>query len=286
MKPARFAYHAPRDREALFEHLRQHGDEVRILAGGQSLVPAMNVRLARPDVLIDINRIGDLDFAREEGGALRIGALARHARFERLTGDGPLERLLGKVAPFIAHAPIRSRGTFLGSLAHADPAAEWCTIASVLDAVMICARHDRERRIPALDFFQGIFTTALEADEALIEARLPVLDESWTSGFAEFSRRRGDFAIAMAAVLIRLEGGVIREARIALGGVADRPLRRIEAERALIDEPPSFALVDEAARLAADRLEPMSDLHASADYRRDLAEVMARRALKEALDPP
>ncbi len=283
MKPARFNYHAPRSREELFHLLENYGDDARILAGGQSLVPAMNFRLARPDVLIDINRIKDLDYIAQDDGALCIGALARHARFEEPSGDGLLDRWLGEVVRYIAHTPIRTRGTFLGSLAHADPAAEWCTIMSALDAEVVCARQGSERRLRAQDFFRGIFTTGLEDDELLLEARLPHLDETWSAGFAEFSRRAGDFAIAMAAVLIRREGDRIAEARITLGGVADRPLRRMAAEKVMIDQQPNEELIEEAAALSIDDLDPMSDIHASSDYRRDLAQVMTRRALKQAL---
>lgn len=284
MKSASFDYYAPRSRDELFHLLQQYGDDARILAGGQSLVPAMNFRLARPDVLIDINRIAGLDYIVEQESVLRIGALARHARFEKLSDPGPLCIWLGEVVRFIAHTPIRTRGTFLGSLAHADPAAEWCTIVSALDAELVCARQGGERKVCAADFFQGVFTTALDDDEVLIEARLPRLDESWSAGFAEFSRRAGDFAIAMAAVLIRREQGKIEEARIVLGGVADRPIRRKAAEQILIDRQPTAELIDEAAACSSDALDPMSDIHASADYRRDLARTMTRRALEQALD--
>lgn len=283
MKPARFNYYAPRSREELFHLLPKYGDDACILAGGQSLVPAMNFRLARPDVLIDINRIKDLDYVVQDVGVLRIGALARHARFERPSGDGRLDKWLGEVVRFIAHTPIRTRGTFVGSLAHADPAAEWCTVLSALDAEVVCARQGSERRLRAQDFFEGIFTTGLEDDELLLEARLPLLDKTWSTGFAEFSRRAGDFAIAMAAVLIRREQGRIEEARITLGGVADRPLRRTSAEKAMIGELPTDALIEEAADLSIDDLDPMTDIHASSDYRRDLARAMTRRALKQAL---
>ena len=142
MKPARFDYHAPRTRDHLFELLEQYGDDARILAGGQSLVPTMNFRLARPDVLIDINRIADLDYLKREDGVLRVGALARHAHFERPGSEGPLQDWLAEVVRFIAHVPIRTRGTFLGSLAHADPAAEWCTVVAALEAELVCLGKD------------------------------------------------------------------------------------------------------------------------------------------------
>ena len=283
MKPARFAYHAPRTRDELFELLDQHGDDARILAGGQSLVPTMNFRLARPDVLIDINRIAGLDHVTEREGTLRIGALARHARFEKPASDGPLGAWLRDIVRFIAHVPIRTRGTFIGSLAHADPAAEWCTVVSALDAELICASRQGERRLKASNFFEGIFTTGLRDDELLLEARLPMLDGTWSAGFAEFSRRAGDFALAMAAVLVRLDQGEVADARIALGGVADRPLRRTTAEQVLIGQQPNAELIEEAAARSIDELDPMSDIHASAGYRLDLARAMTRRALAQAI---
>ena len=283
MKPARFEYYAPRSREELFELLQKFGEDARILAGGQSLVPAMNFRLARPDVLIDINRIADLDYIIEEDGQLRIGALARHARFEQHSNAGRLMTWLGEVVRHIAHTPIRTRGTFLGSLAHADPAAEWCAVASALDAEMVCVRQGSERQLQPADFFKGIFSTGLRDDELLLEARLPLLDETWSTGFAEFSRRAGDFAIAMAAVLIRREQGRIEEVHLTLGGVTDRPVRRTAAETVMIGEAPSDELIEDTAALSIDDLDAMSDIHASSDYRRDLAKAMTRRALKQAL---
>lgn len=283
MKPARFAYHAPTTRDELFELLDRYGDDARILAGGQSLVPAMNFRLARPDVVIDINRIVDLDYITEQDGYLRIGALARHARFEKPTIDGPIGNWFRDIVRFIAHVPIRTRGTFIGSLAHADPSAEWCTVVSALNAELICASRQGERRLEAPAFFESIFTTGLRDDEILLEARLPLLDDTWTTGFAEFSRRAGDFALAMAAVLVRLDQGKVEEARIALGGVADRPLRRTAAEQVLIGEQPTTDLIDEAAARSTDALDPMSDIHASAGYRLDLARAMTRRALTQAI---
>ena len=284
MKAARFDYHAPRTRDELFELMTHYQGDARILAGGQSLVPAMNFRLARPGALIDINRITDLDYIEHDGRSIRIGALARHAHFENPQGEGPVGRWLSDVVRHIAHVPIRTRGTFIGSLAHADPAAEWCTVATALDANLVCARQAHQRVLRPAEYFQGIFATGLRDDEFLLEAQLPWLDRTWATGFAEFSRRAGDFAIAMAAVLVRLDQGRIADARIALGGVIDRPARRNAAEGVLVDEQPTTALIEEVANVAIEDLEPMSDIHASAGYRRDLARVMTRRALTQALN--
>jgi carbon-monoxide dehydrogenase medium subunit len=283
MKPAAFLYQAPRSRDEALAAIAAHGDDGKVLAGGQSLVPAMNFRLARPAVLIDINRVPDLSTIVRDGATLRIGALSRHARFERTVTDGPLGTLLPEVARHIAHTPIRMRGTFGGSLAHADPASEWCALALALDATLVAESKRGAREIAAADFFRSIFTTALEPDELLTEIRLPCLDASWRCGFAEYSRRAGDFALAMAIVALRLEDGVIREASIALGGVEGTPLKATSAMALLIGATPSDALLAEAGATAAREVDPTTDMHATAPYRRELVGAMTRRALRQAL---
>jgi aerobic carbon-monoxide dehydrogenase medium subunit len=283
MKPAPFDYHAPRSVAEAVELLAAHGDDAKVLAGGQSLVPAMNFRLARPAVLVDINRIAELDFCAAADGALGIGALTRHVRFERPVVAGALGALLAEVVRYVAHLPIRVRGTFAGSLAHADPAAEWCAVAATLDAEIRARGPDGERTIPAATFFRSILTTSLRPDELLTEVRLPVLGPDWRFGFAEFSRRAGDFALSMALALLRLDGERIVEARIGIGGAGDRPLRITEAEQALagaVGDPEALA---EAGAIAAARVDPFADLHASVAYRRDLVRAMTRRALERAL---
>ncbi len=206
MKPAPFQYSAPVSVAAATALLAELGADGKVLAGGQSLVPAMNFRLARPGHLVDINRIAALDYVRVEQGRLVIGALARHARFERALAPGPIGRLLPVVAHNIAHLPIRRRGTFAGSLAHADPAAEWCTFAATLDAQIVAERAGGRRTIAAVDFFKSLFTTTLEPYELITEVHLPLLDDAWRAGFCEFSRRAGDYAIVMAVVAVRLAG--------------------------------------------------------------------------------
>jgi carbon-monoxide dehydrogenase medium subunit len=283
MKPAPFAYHAPRSVDEAVELLADHGDDARVLAGGQSLVPAMNFRLARPAVLVDINRIPELDFCSVSDGMLRIGALARHARFERPATEGPLGALLADVVRYIAHLPIRVRGTFAGSLAHADPAAEWCVVATTLDAEILARGPGGERTIDAAAFFRSILTTSLRPDELITEVRLPVLGPGWRFGFAEFSRRAGDFALSMALAALRLDGGRIAEARIGVGGAGERPLRIGEAELALAGTVPEPEALAEAGAIAAATVEPFADLHATVAYRRDLVRAMTRRALERAL---
>jgi aerobic carbon-monoxide dehydrogenase medium subunit len=285
MKPAAFDYHAPRSVDEAVELLAAHGDDAKVLAGGQSLVPAMNFRLARPAVLVDINRIAELDFCIASDGALRIGALTRHVRFERPVTDGPLGPLLADVVRYVAHLPIRVRGTFTGSLAHADPAAEWCVVATTLDAEIRARGPDGERSIPAAAFFRSILTTSLRPDELITEVRLPALGPDWRFGFAEFSRRAGDFALSMALAALRLDGGRIAEARIGVGGAGDRPLRISEAEQVLQGTVPGPEALAEAGAIAAAAVDPFEDLHASVAYRRDLVRVMTKRALERALAP-
>ncbi len=279
MKPAAFEYHAPKTLQGLLDLMRAHGDEGRILAGGQSLVPVMNFRLARPAHLFDINEIRELDYLKSEGGTLRIGALARHAAFHKPVAPGPTGELLCEAARYIAHYPIRMRGTFCGSLAHADPAAEWCVVARTLEADIVARSTRGERIVPAARFFQGIFATALEAGKVITEVRLPLLDATWRTGFYEFSRRAGDFALAMTAVALQLDGGRIREARIGIGGVEDRALRCAPAEALLVEG----ASAADAAQAVSAMVNPLEDLHADSAYRKDLVRATTRRALEQAL---
>lgn len=282
MKPSAFAYFRPTSPADAIALLTEHGDEAKLLAGGQSLVAAMSFRLARPGVLIDINRIPGLDGIRVEAGQLRIGTLCRHARFDTAVVEGPLGALLTQVSHSIAHTPIRSRGTFGGSLAHADPASEWCCVAQALGAEIVALGPDGERVIPASEFFITFLTTALQPEELLVEIRLPLLDAGWNCGFAEYSRRAGDFALAMAVVALRVEAGTIRAVRLALGGVASTPLAMPAVAELLIGGVPSDALWSQAANAAMAVVNPDGDIHGSADYRRDLAGAMVKRALRQA----
>jgi carbon-monoxide dehydrogenase medium subunit len=282
MKPARFSYHAPTQVEEALAILA--GDpEAKILAGGQSLVPAMNFRLARPATLVDINRLPDLAGVSSNGSRVRIGALTRHRVFETPVVDGPLGPLLSRIAHHIGHLPIRVRGTFGGSLAHADPAAEWCLVAATLDAEIVARRSEGQRSIPAGEFFDTVFTTALQPDELLVEIRLPLLDGTWRLGFEEFSRRAGDFALVMALAALRLENGTVTEARLGIGGAGDRPVRLPQAEGLLVGQAPSEELFREVAETAARGVTPFEDIHASVEYRRDLVRAMTARALRQAV---
>jgi aerobic carbon-monoxide dehydrogenase medium subunit len=282
MKPVSFKYFAPRTVDDALDLLAMHGEEGKILAGGQSLVPAMNFRLARPASLIDINRIDALDYVREEGGELRIGALARHARFEAPVAGGALSAFMPRVARHIGHLPIRSRGTFCGSIAHADPASEWCLLAATLDAELVIVSRRGQRSVRPNEYFVGALTTTLEPDELLTEIRLSLLDDGWRTGFAEFSRRAGDYALAMCAAFLRFEDGRIVEARIGVGGATDRPLRIAAAEAVLTGTDGGPSIVREAGKIAAETIEPLEDIQASREFRRDLVRAMVGRALDQA----
>ena len=283
MKPAPFAYHAPRTIAEAVAVLGLHGVDAKVLAGGQSLVPVMAFRLARPGHLVDINGIDELDYLRTDDGRLRIGARTRHAAFHDQVAAGPLGALLSTVVRDIAHYPIRMRGTFCGSLAHADASSEWCTVAATLDAeiTMISARG--RRVVKADDYFKGFLVTDRADDELITEASLPLLPESARFGFEEFSRRAGDYALSMALAVIRLDGGRVVEARIGVGGAEPFPRRIAEAEAALTDRPLDKASCLQAAEAAARAVDPMSDVQADPEYRRDLVRAMVRRACERCI---
>lgn len=283
MKPAPFEYHAPKTVEAAVTVLAEVAPrEGRVLAGGQSLVPAMALRLALPGHLVDINGVKGLDRLVVEAGELAIGACVRHAAFHRPAADGPLGALLSYVVRHIAHWPIRTRGTFCGSLAHADPASEWCLVAVTLGAKIMARSVRGTRAIAANDYFQGPMTTALAADELLAEVRLPVLPPDARFGFCEFSRRAGDFAIAMALATFRISNSVMTGVRIGVGGVEGSPRRIGKAESMMEGQRPSGEAFRAAADQVACSVEPLEDARYAAGYRRDLARTMARRALESA----
>jgi carbon-monoxide dehydrogenase medium subunit len=283
MKPAPFTRHVPHTLDEAVKILSEVApQDGRVLAGGQSLVPIMAFRMARPAHLVDINEVAGLDKLKVENGRLIIGARVRHAAFHKPVTPGPLGALLSNVVRNIAHYPIRMRGTFCGSLAHADPASEWCLTAATLDAELVAKSVRGERVIAAKDFFGGIMSTALDEDELLAEARLPDLPAGTTSGFNEFNRRAGDFALAASLAVYRLDGGKMTDVRVGLGGVEDRPRRIAEAEQALQGQPPGDAVFRAAAEAAARAVDPLEDNQTSAEYRRDLTRAVVRRALEQA----
>jgi aerobic carbon-monoxide dehydrogenase medium subunit len=283
MKPAPFRYHAPKTIEEAVATLAQvAGEDGRVLAGGQSLVPIMAFRLARPAHLVDINGVEALARLVVDGDRLAIGACVRHAAFHKPVVDGPLGRLLARVVRHIAHHPIRTRGTFCGSIAHADPASEWCLVAAALDAEMVARSSRGTRTIAARDFFRGIMTTALAEDELLTEVRLPILPADTHCGFYEFSRRAGDFALGMAVAAFRVENGVIVAPRVAVGGIEPYSRRIAQAEQALAGRTPGRPAFEAAADALAAVVDPLEDAITSAEYRRDLARTVTRRALEQA----
>jgi carbon-monoxide dehydrogenase medium subunit len=284
MKPAPFQYHAPRTIAETLDLLAQYGpDDGRVLAGGQSLVPTMAFRLARPRHLVDINGVAGLDRLVVENGRLCIGAGVRHSAFETPVEDGPLGRLLASVVRHIAHHPIRARGTFCGSIAHADPASEWCAVAAALDAEMVAeSKVSGTRTIPAKSFFEGIMATALHESELLREVRLPILPKGTYAGFAEYSRRAGDYAVAMAVTTYRLKNGVMSDMHVAVGGAEASPRRIAEAERILIGRAPNLGTFQAAAHEARKAVDPLDDPSIGADYRRGVVRAMVIRALENA----
>lgn len=282
MKPARFDYFAPENLEEALQLLSEHGGDASVLAGGQSLVPAMNFRLATPEALIDLNSIPGRNRTRVDRAELVIEMLVRHIDLERPVVRDPLGGLLAATSLLVGHLPIRVRGTFAGSLAHADPAAEWCMVALVLDATIVVESTRGERHIRASRFFEGLFTTTLAPDEIITEVRLPLLGPAGTA-VCEQSPTAGDFATVATVAIVRVEDGVIAEARLAVAGAEGRPVRPMDAEAALADAPAEPEDLRRAARIAAEGLEPTSDATCSADYRRHLAEVLTRRALEQAV---
>jgi carbon-monoxide dehydrogenase medium subunit len=283
MKAAPFTRHVPKTVAEAVKLLAEVAPQVgRVLAGGQSLVPIMAFRLAKPAHLVDINEIDELGRIDDDGKTLTIGARVRHAAFHKPVTANSLGVLLSTVARNIAHYPIRTRGTFCGSLAHADPASEWCLVAATLDATLIARSTRGERLIPAEHFFEGIMSTALAEDELLTHVRLPLLPLGACFGFNEFNRRAGDFAMSAALVTYRLDGGKMTDVRVGVGGAEPSPRRIAEAEAALTGQAPSDATFRAAAESAAEAIEPMEDHQTSAEYRRDLVRAVVRRAIEQA----
>ncbi len=285
MKPAKFDYYAPTTRDEVLELLGQHGYDAKALAGGQSLMPMMNLRLARPAVVVDINRVEGLSGIVADSGGITIGAMTRQRQIERSAEVGGRFPVIAAAIPHIAHFQIRNRGTIGGSLAHSDPAAEIPALCLALNAEITAASSDGERAISAGDFSLGLLTTALEPEELLTQVRLPALEGEgeWSWGFREVCRRDGDFALVGAIALLRRDReNVCQEARIAMFGVGDGPIRASGAEAALAGRVVDAEARAEAAALVSAAVSPGADIHASAEYRREVSGVMARRALEDA----
>jgi carbon-monoxide dehydrogenase medium subunit len=284
MKPAPFDYHRPASLAEVFDLLDRYGDDGRILAGGQSLVPALNMRLATARAVIDINRVPGLDAIRLAAEGLVLGALTRHETIER----SPLVRehapLLALAMPHVGHAAIRARGTLGGSLALADPAAELPACAVALDAIIRVQGRRGRREVAAADFFQGVYTTALTAGEVVTEVVVPPRDREWRDAFAELSRRHGDFALVGLAARARLDGGVMRDSRLVAFGVGPAPVEARGAEAALAGRRVDAETVAAAQRALDADLDPSGDVHGSAALRRHLARVLLARAIARLLE--
>jgi aerobic carbon-monoxide dehydrogenase medium subunit len=285
MKPPRFEYEAPTSVEDALALLARHGEGAKVLAGGQSLVPLLNFRLVRPHVLVDVNEIPELAGIREEDGTLAIGAMTRQRAVETSAVVRRRCPLLAEALPQVGHTQIRNRGTVGGSLAHADPAAELPAVVAALDGRLVVRRQGGERVLAPEEFFVSYLTTALAPGELLVEVRLPVAPPRTGTAFVEVSRRHGDFALVGVAATVTLdEAGVCVGCAVALTGVGPTPVRARAAAGALVGERPTAAALEEAGRRAATGLTPDSDLHASAEYRTDVAGVLTRRALARAVE--
>ncbi|HSL27818.1 MAG TPA: xanthine dehydrogenase family protein subunit M [Anaerolineales bacterium] len=286
MKPAPFEYHAPQTLEQALDLKRQHGDEAKILAGGQSLVPAMNFRVVQPSLLIDLNTVKELAYIHENGASFRIGAMTRERQLELSSAIASHLPLLHEAAPHIAHPQIRNRGTIGGSIVNADPAAELPVLMLALDARLKARSASGERWIHARDFFVGMFTTALEPDEILVEIEIPFMPARTGWSFLEVAPRAGDYAMMGVAVLVTLdESGKCERARLVYLNAGDGPVDAGEAAQMLQGNLIGAELIQSAARVASEKeVNPFGNIHASPEYQRHLAEVLTKRALNIAAE--
>jgi len=283
MKPAKFDYHAPASVEEALALLQRYGGDAKVLAGGQSLMPLLNFRLSRPAALVDLNRIASLAYVSEHDGQVRLGAMTRQRTIEFSPVVARKLPLLREATRWVGHLPIRTRGTIGGSLAHADPAAEYPAVLTALEGEVVARGPRGERVVKAADLFQTYLTTSLAPEEILVEVRLGAMPAGAGYALEEFARRHGDFAIVGIAALIVREGRRCTRARLATAGTGPVPVRLRAAEEILERDGLDDAAIDAAARRASELVSPDSDIHASADYRRHLTGVLTGRALRRAL---
>ncbi len=284
MKPPPFEYRRAEHREEALGLLAEHGDEAKILAGGQSLMPLLAFRLARPAVIVDINRLAGLDELHMEDGALVVGSLTRHRAIEKMGGIAERCPLIADAISHIGHVAIRNRGSVGGSIAHADPAAEWPVIALLLDAQFEVESATSSRTIAGPDMFSGYMQSGIAPDEMLTRLRFQLPSAGAGSAFLEVARRHGDFAMAGAGVVLRISDGRINDARIGLMAAGLTPIRATDAESMLLDQEPADEVFEMAARAVDPAIAPLDDVHGPADYKRNLAYVLTRRALHLARD--
>ncbi len=283
MKNPPFIYHRPESLADAVALLAEFGDDAKILAGGQSLLPVLALRLGRPDHIVDIGRIGELSTLEAGPHGTTIGALVRHVEAERSAAIAEHAPLVAAAAPHLGHRAIRTRGTLLGSVAHADPAAELPAVCLALGATMVAVSAGGTRLITAADFHQGYLTTALEPNEILTEIRLPAWPPDAGGAVVEISRRHADYALVGLACTLEVAGGSITSAALSFFGADSTPVRVADAEAALIGQAPGEAAFAVAAEIVCTQLDPPSDVHGSTNYRKHIAGVLTRRGLTEAV---
>ncbi len=286
MKPAPFHYERPDTLAAALALLAQNDPETKILAGGQSLVPMMNFRLAKPERLIDINRLPGLDYIRLEGNEMAIGALARHADVKASTVVAKHVPLMHAAYEWIAHAAVRNRGTLCGNLCHSDPASEMPAIMLVCGATMVVKSQSKTRHVAAADFFLGLYETAVKPDEMLVEVRIPIATAGQTFGFEEVSMRKGDYAWAVVACLATVTAGKFAQVAVAAAGIGSRAIRLPSAEQAVNGKAATRTHCDAAGQAAYDAIDPFGDVANSAQYRHDLVRALVSRTLAQAAALP
>jgi aerobic carbon-monoxide dehydrogenase medium subunit len=286
MKPAPFKYEAPTSLEEVLAKVDEYGYDGKILAGGQSLIPTMNFRLSAPEVLIDINGVSELDYIRpQDDGGVVIGALARASKLERDPVIAERVPLITETMPHIAHPQIRSRSTFGGTIAHADPAAELPAVSMALNARFHLQNTSSDRWVAADEFFFGMFMTLLEPEEVLTEIEIPPMSPRGGFGFVEVARQEGDYALVGVAATVILDAqGQCEDARIVYMSVEDRPVMAAQAVEVLKGQKPSPELYAAAAAAAQAEIDPTTDIHASSEFRRHLVGVLGDRVLKTAFD--
>lgn len=284
MIPAEFDYHAPTSVAEAVQLLQQHGDDAKILAGGQSLIPAMRYRLATPAVLIDIKNIDGLEYVRRDNGHLAIGAMTREATLESSLADHPDFSLLADAVRVIADPLVRNLATVGGNLAHADPANDHPAVMLAYGAQIVAQGPNGTRTIPIDDFFVDLFTSALDHDELLTEIQVPAPASGSGGAYVKFERKVGDYAIAAVAVQLTMKDGVCTAARIGLTNLSPTPLRATEAEQALIGQAITDDVLERAGQAAAAACDPSADLRGSEDFKRDMARVLTKRAIRKAVE--
>jgi len=284
MLPAPFEYHAPKTVDEALELLDQLGDEGKVLAGGQSLIPLLKLRFASPGHLVDINKIKDLDYLEERDGTLRIGPLFRHKSAERSSLLASRYHVMADAAPQIADPIIRNRGTIAGSIAHADPSGDWGAVLLALDADLVLRSNSGSRTVKARDFFNGPFSTALQSNEMLSEIRIPASRSQTGGAYLKLERKVGDFATVAVAVHLRMDDGQVGSAGIGLTAVGPQNIKAERAEAALKGRVLDDAAIKEAAGLAAEAAEPKADHRGSVEYKRNIVRVFTERGLKRAYE--